>query len=63
MWYIGAWIAHDEAAIPAVSLESLERRLSGYEKSEFIRFMRSMLKWLPEDRKTARQLLEDPWLA
>ncbi|PKY09121.1 kinase domain protein [Aspergillus campestris IBT 28561] len=58
----GAWVAHDDAAIPLVSLESVERRLSGQEKASFIQFMRSMLKWLPEERKTAKQLLEDPWL-
>ncbi|KAL3474256.1 kinase domain protein [Aspergillus californicus] len=58
----GAWVAHHDAAIPLASLESLERRLSGQEKGPFIQFMRSMLKWLPEERKTARQLLEDPWL-
>ncbi|PGH28292.1 hypothetical protein AJ80_00183 [Polytolypa hystricis UAMH7299] len=28
----GAWIAHEDAAIPSVSLESLEKRLSGQEK-------------------------------
>ena len=58
----GAWIAHQDAAVPPVSLESLEVRLSGSEKELFIPFMRSMLKWLPEERRTARQLLEDPWL-
>ncbi|RAL16615.1 uncharacterized protein BO97DRAFT_475361 [Aspergillus homomorphus CBS 101889] len=58
----GVWIAHEEAAIPAVSLESKEKRLSGEEKDSFIRFIRSMLRWLPEERKTAKQLLEDPWL-
>ncbi|KLJ06594.1 hypothetical protein EMPG_17908 [Blastomyces silverae] len=50
------------ATIPSVSLESLESRLSGQEKESFIQFMRSMLKWLPEERRTARQLLQDPWL-
>lgn len=44
-----------------ISLGSLEKRLAGEEKAEFIRFMMSMLKWLPEERKTAKQLLEDPW--
>ncbi|PYH94143.1 kinase domain protein [Aspergillus ellipticus CBS 707.79] len=58
----GSWIAHKEAVVPSVSLESSEKRLSGQEKKEFIRFIRSMLRWLPEERKTARQLLEDPWL-
>ncbi|KKZ61984.1 non-specific serine/threonine protein kinase [[Emmonsia] crescens] len=58
----GAWIAHKDAAIPSISLESLEKRLSGQDKESFIQFLKSMLKWLPEERKTARQLLEDPWL-
>lgn len=25
-------------------------------------FVRNMLRWVPEDRKTAKELLEDPWL-
>lgn len=60
--FLGAWIAHDEAPIPSASLETLESRLSGQEKELFLGFIRSMLRWLPEERKTARQLLEDPWL-
>ncbi|KAA8647912.1 serine/threonine-protein kinase [Aspergillus tanneri] len=58
----GSWVALEDATVPSVSLESLERRLSGQEKESFLRFMRSMLKWLPEERKTANQLLQDPWL-
>ncbi|PLB37392.1 putative protein kinase [Aspergillus candidus] len=58
----GAWVAHEDASIHLVSLESLERRLSGQEKASFIQFIKSMLEWLPEGRKTARQPLEDPWL-
>ncbi|TPX22276.1 hypothetical protein DIZ76_014144 [Coccidioides immitis] len=58
----GAWIAHADAMIPSISLEGLERRLSGQEKATFIQFMRSMLKWLPEERSTAKQLLGDSWL-
>ncbi|KAJ6036063.1 hypothetical protein N7540_000342, partial [Penicillium herquei] len=58
----GDWIAHEDAVVPPISLESLEKRLSGTEKESFLCFLRSMLSWLPEERKTARQLLEDPWL-
>nr|POE87758.1 putative serine/threonine-protein kinase sky1 [Quercus suber] len=58
----GAWIAHDDAIVPSISLEELELRLSGSEKTAFLGFLRSMLKWLPEERKTAKQLLDDPWL-
>ncbi|KAJ5183453.1 hypothetical protein N7492_001069 [Penicillium capsulatum] len=57
-----SWIAHEDAAVPFTSLEDLEKRLSGIEKESFLHFLRSMLRWLPEDRRTARQLLNDPWL-
>lgn len=58
---VGLWIAHEHAAIPPVSLEGRERRLSGQEKESFIRSMGSMLKWPPEEHSTAKQLLEGPW--
>ncbi|KAB8202643.1 kinase-like domain-containing protein [Aspergillus parasiticus] len=58
----GGWIAHNEAPIPTVSLETLEKRLNGEEKELFLAFIMSMLKWLPEERKTAKQLLEHPFL-
>ncbi|KAL2839190.1 kinase-like domain-containing protein [Aspergillus pseudoustus] len=58
----GRWIAHREAPIPSVSLEVLEKRLSGEEKELFLAFIMSMLKWMPEERKTAKQLLEHPFL-
>ncbi|OAL69911.1 protein kinase [Trichophyton violaceum] len=57
----GLWIAHEHAAIPPVSLEGREGRLSGQEKESFIRSMGSMLKWPPEEHSTAKQLLEGPW--
>ncbi|OAP56817.1 hypothetical protein AYL99_08929 [Fonsecaea erecta] len=58
----GNWIAEEHAKITSTSLEDIERRLVGQEKELFFRFMRAMLKWLPEERKTAKELLEDPWL-
>ena len=36
--------------------------MRGKEKLGFIRFVKRMLKWDPEERNTARELLEDPWL-
>jgi len=48
--------------VPSVTLEDLEVRLEEPEKGAFLKFIRSMLTWLPEERKTARELLEDPWL-
>jgi hypothetical protein len=45
-----------------MSLEKSELRLLGKNKEIFLKLIRGMLQWLPEDRKTAKQLLEDPWL-
>jgi len=59
---IGKWKA--DAKIPQdTSLEKSEERLvEGENKVMFMKFMRSMLQWRPEDRKTARVLFDDPWL-
>ena len=61
---LGSWIASHEAVIPeSYNLESNEVRLEdGSEREAFLAFMRSMLKWMPEQRKTARELLDDAWL-
>ncbi|KAL4877116.1 kinase-like domain-containing protein [Aspergillus karnatakaensis] len=58
----GTWNAHTMEPIPTISLETLEKRLSGDEKELFLAFLRSMLKWLPEERLTAKQLLDHPFL-
>ncbi|EZF32053.1 CMGC/SRPK protein kinase [Trichophyton interdigitale MR816] len=44
------------------SLEQSEEFLGGKNKEMFLSFMRGMLQWRPEDRKTAKELIEDPWL-
>ena len=31
-------------------------------KEAFLRFVRKMVQWRPEDRQTAKELLEDDWL-
>ncbi|KAF4628044.1 hypothetical protein G7Y89_g10108 [Cudoniella acicularis] len=46
-----------------VSLEGSVLSPEGDEKRLFLNFVRKMLQWLPEDRKTTKELLEDPWLA
>ncbi|RDH36682.1 protein kinase-like protein [Aspergillus welwitschiae] len=48
--------------IPDYDLETLEERLEDGEKEDFLRFLRRMLCWLPEERATAKELLFDPWL-
>ncbi|PNS14678.1 hypothetical protein CAC42_1700 [Sphaceloma murrayae] len=57
----GRWKAVVEIP-PPTSLEEYELFLEGPKKAEFLRFMRRMLQWRPEDRATARELLQDPWL-
>ncbi len=47
---------------PAVSLEQLESNLEGLDKKMFLQFMSKMLQWDPQNRPTAKQLLEDEWL-
>ncbi|KAI0760098.1 kinase-like domain-containing protein [Fomes fomentarius] len=56
----GNWIS--AADLPDDSLELSEERLEGENKAQFLRFVRKMLRWKPEDRFTARELLKDPWL-
>ncbi|KAH9207011.1 kinase-like domain-containing protein [Leptodontidium sp. 2 PMI_412] len=36
--------------------------LQGEERQLFLEFVSKMLRWVPEDRKTAKELLGDPWL-
>ncbi|KAB8213320.1 kinase-like domain-containing protein [Aspergillus novoparasiticus] len=50
------------APVPDYNLEALEQRLQGDEKGDFLRFLRRMICWLPEERATAKELLFDPWL-
>lgn len=45
-----------------ISLENSVTRYEGEEKETFLTFVRGMLQWRPEDRKTAAELLKDPWL-
>lgn len=60
-WKIGKWKCLAE--IPTTSLEEIESNLQGEQQEEFLRFIRKMLQWRPEDRPTAKELLSDPWLS
>jgi hypothetical protein len=52
------------ALIPTkLSLEDTISSLEGEEKRDFLDFVvKNMLCWVPEHRKTAKELLEHPWL-
>lgn len=45
-----------------LTLESAVVSLHGEERLKFLRFARRMLRWIPEERATATELLEDPFL-
>ncbi|PLB46174.1 kinase-like protein [Aspergillus steynii IBT 23096] len=53
-WLGLAPIPHDR------TIESLETKLD--DNAGFLRFLRKTLTWLPEERATAKELLQDPWL-
>ncbi|KAH7312829.1 CMGC protein kinase [Rhexocercosporidium sp. MPI-PUGE-AT-0058] len=45
-----------------ISLEDSVFSLGGEEKRMFLDFIKRMLQWLPDERNTAKELLEHPWL-
>ncbi|PYH38424.1 kinase domain protein [Aspergillus neoniger CBS 115656] len=48
--------------IPARKLEDAVPSLEASDKEAFLSFIKLMLTWLPEERKTARELMEHPFL-
>lgn len=48
--------------VPQCSLEDSEEYLEGENKKMFMQFVRKMLRWDPEERQSAPELLTDPWL-
>ncbi|KAK3372134.1 kinase domain-containing protein [Podospora didyma] len=56
----GQWQAGIE--IPDMTLENSIKEIGGEKKASLLAFVKGMLQWRPEDRKTAAQLLEGPWL-
>lgn len=59
---LGHWKSVGGVEVPDMSLERAEIVLEGEEKRRFLIFVRSMLRWLPEERRRAVELLTDPWL-
>ncbi len=53
---------HELNLVDNTTLEDGEGRLQGKDQELFLDLMRSMLRWLPEERKTTKQLLYHPWL-
>ena len=44
------------------NLERCVTVIGGEDKRMFLEFVSRMLRWKPEDRSTAKDLLSDPWL-
>lgn len=56
----GKW--KDVVPLPDLTLEKLAVDIEGDDKEGFLRFLRRILRWLPEERPTAEELVFDPWL-
>ncbi|RDH22369.1 hypothetical protein M747DRAFT_13901 [Aspergillus niger ATCC 13496] len=48
--------------IPSRGVEETTPFLEGNDRKTFLSFARQMLAWLPEERKTARELIDHPFL-
>lgn len=48
--------------IPSRKLEDTVPSLETDDRQAFLSFIKQMLAWLPEERKTARELMEHPFL-
>lgn len=59
--HLGRWLGAGGISIPSISLEESEENLKGPDKQLFLEFLRSMLQWVPGERKAAKEL-DDPGL-
>ena len=51
------------AEVPQGNLEEAEKQLEGEEKKLLLDFVKKMLRWKPEERSSAKDLLDDDiWL-
>ncbi|PKY03384.1 kinase domain protein [Aspergillus campestris IBT 28561] len=50
----GQWLGAGGVSVPSISLEESEENLEGPNKQLFLQFLRSMLRWVPEERKLQR---------
>ena len=56
----GNW--KDVVPLPDITLDSLASDIRGEDKEGFLRFLRRILRWLPEERPTTDDLVIDPWM-
>ena len=53
---------HHDLMPASFNFEDALSQVKGEEKKKFIDFVRRMIKWRPEERSTAKELLNDPYL-
>lgn len=60
--FVGAFL-YPDLIRSKLNLEDTISSLEGESKKDFLDFVvKNMLCWVPEHRKTAKELLEHPWL-
>ncbi|KAJ6155144.1 hypothetical protein N7470_005710 [Penicillium chermesinum] len=62
-WFGGPFLTRMDLIPHGLRIEDTVEAVQGEQKEEFLNFAKKMLRWLPDDRKTAKQLIEDPWLS
>lgn len=60
---VGRWKGAGGVHVPRLSLEQAGAALDEGSRERFLGFVREMLRWVPEERKTASEFLRDPWMA
>lgn len=60
--YVFKWPKFIDRYKDLMTFDHVVTHMQGETKKSFIDFAKKMLAWLPEDRWTAAQLLEHPWL-
>jgi hypothetical protein len=48
--------------LPKDRLENSEENLEGEDKASFLQFVKRLVTWRPEERCSAKELLDDAWL-
>ncbi|KFZ01198.1 hypothetical protein V501_10147 [Pseudogymnoascus sp. VKM F-4519 (FW-2642)] len=62
IWNLGVLFLYRDPTLADLNLGDSTPSLQGEEKKLFLEFVGKMLRWVPEDRLTATDLLGDPWL-